>query len=328
MPTEIENATYAADMKAQYDTAAKRLLGNKEILARILINTIKEFCDMEPEDVAKLIEDEIAIGQVPADPGLTNAADTVSEEGKTGQRIVGMNTENAEINEGLIRFDIIFYVRMKDGVSQVIINVEIQKNIPSEYDILNRAIFYVCRLISSQKERDFVNTNYDDIKRVFSIWICMNTKENSMNYIHLVNDTLLGSHECGGNLDLINIILVSLAEELPSQDEGLYLHRFLGTLLSDSLVPVEKLSILETEFGVKTSSIEKGVNTMCNLSEGIEEKGIEKGIEKTIIAMHKKGYSVVQIADITEKSIDEINSIIKDNNVTDSPDKSTEMNLF
>lgn len=67
---------------------------------------------------------------------------------------------------------------------------------------------------------------------------------------------------------------------------------------------------------------------MCNLSEGIEEKGIEKGIEKTIIAMHKKGYSVVQIADITEKSIDEINSIIKDNNATDSPDKSTEMNLF
>lgn len=82
------------------------------------------------------------------------------------------------------------------------------------------------------------------------------------------------------------------------------------------------------EFGVKTSSIEKGVNTMCNLSEGIEEKGIEKGIEKTIIAMHKKGYSVVQIADITEKSIDEINSIIKDNSATDSPDKSTEMNLF
>lgn len=34
------------------------------------------------------------------------------------------NTENAEINEGLIRFDIIFYVRMKDGVSQIIINLE------------------------------------------------------------------------------------------------------------------------------------------------------------------------------------------------------------
>jgi hypothetical protein len=27
-------------------------------------------------------------------------------------------------------------------------------------------------MISSQKERDFVKTNYDDIKRVVSIWYC------------------------------------------------------------------------------------------------------------------------------------------------------------
>lgn len=30
-----------------------------------------------------------------------------------------------------------------------------QKDEPTEYHILNRAIFYVCRLVSSQKERDF-----------------------------------------------------------------------------------------------------------------------------------------------------------------------------
>lgn len=54
-----------------------------------------------------------------------------------------MDTENSEINEGMIRFDIIFYVRMKDGLSQIIVNVEAQKAEPSSYDILNRAIFYV-----------------------------------------------------------------------------------------------------------------------------------------------------------------------------------------
>ena len=32
---------------------------------------------------------------------------------------------------------------------------EAQKNEPNEYDILNRAIFYVSRMISSQKEKDF-----------------------------------------------------------------------------------------------------------------------------------------------------------------------------
>ena len=96
---------------------------------------------------------------------------------KNGERLVGFNTENEEINEGLVRFDIVFYVRMKDGLSQIIINVEAQKDEPKGYEILNRAIFYVSRLISSQKERDFENSSYDDIKRVYSIWVCMNMEE-------------------------------------------------------------------------------------------------------------------------------------------------------
>ena len=52
-----------------------------------------------------------------------------------------MNTENTEINEGTINFDIVFYVRMKDGLSQIMVNVEAQKDMPTEYHILNRAIF-------------------------------------------------------------------------------------------------------------------------------------------------------------------------------------------
>jgi len=48
---------------------------------------------------------------------------------------------------------------MEEGPAQIIVNIEAQKGIPSEYKILNRAVFYVCRLISSQKERDFVNTS-------------------------------------------------------------------------------------------------------------------------------------------------------------------------
>ena len=69
-------------------------------------------------------------------------------------------------------------------MSQIIINVEAQKDEPNGYDILNRAIFYVSRMISSQKERDFSNSNYNDIKRVYSIWVCMNMPENSLEHIH------------------------------------------------------------------------------------------------------------------------------------------------
>lgn len=90
---------------------------------------------------------------------------------------------------------------------------------PTEYNVLNRAIFYVSRLISSQKERDFVNTNYDDIKQVFSIWICMNMNQNCMNYVHLTNDRLLGSYEWEGKIDLLGIVLIGLSKELPEHEK-------------------------------------------------------------------------------------------------------------
>ena len=175
---------------------------------------------MNPKDVVQYIEGEPMIGMIPVEPGMTN-----TENQEKGQRIVGFNSENAELNEGLIRFDIVFYVRMKDGLSQMIINVEAQKDEPSNYDILNRAVFYVCRLVSSQKERDFVNTNYNDIRRVFSIWVCMNQDENSMGYVHLAYDKLIGEYQCKGRLDLLNIVMIGLSNELPEHDDKYELHR-------------------------------------------------------------------------------------------------------
>ena len=151
MDTEIKNAVSAADQDAQYDDRAKRLLGNKTILAHIPVKTVDEFKGMDPKEAVNYIEGEPFISVIPVEPGLTNA-----EKEEAGQRIVGFNTENMEINEGLVRFDIVFYVRMKDGLSQIIVNVEAQKDAPTEYNVLNRAIFYVSRLVSSQKERDFV----------------------------------------------------------------------------------------------------------------------------------------------------------------------------
>lgn len=102
MNTEIANAVNAAGDKAQYDTRVKRLLAQKSILAHILVKTVDEFKGMKPEDVVKYIEGEPSISVVPVEPGLANMEKTDA----TGQRIVGFNTENAEINEGLVRIGI------------------------------------------------------------------------------------------------------------------------------------------------------------------------------------------------------------------------------
>ena len=314
MNTEIANAVNAAGDKAQYDTRVKRLLAQKSILAHILVKTIDEFKGMKPEDVVKYIEGEPSISVVPVEPGLANMEKTDA----AGQRIVGLNTENAEINEGLVRFDIIFYVRMpsivgrKNGLSQIIVNIEAQKDEPTEYKILNRAIFYVSRLISSQKERDFVNTNYDDIKQVFSIWICMNMDDNSLSHIHLTKDEMLKPCNWKGNLDLLNIVLIGITNEIPEHDEKYEMHRLIGALLSSELKEQEKLDIIEHEYNIPTSQeFREDVRIMCNLSTGIEERATEKTSEKFILNMYKKGYTLDQIADVAETDVDEVEAIIK-----------------
>ena len=312
MNTEIANAVNAAGDKAQYDTHVKRLLAQKSILAHILVKTVDEFKGMKPEDVVKYIEGEPSISVVPVEPGLANMEKTDA----AGQRIVGLNTENAEINEGLVRFDIIFYVRMKNGLSQIIVNIEAQKDEPTEYKILNRAIFYVSRLISSQKERDFVNTNYDDIKQVFSIWICMNMDDNSLSHIYLTKDELLKPCNWKGNLDLLNIVLIGITNEIPEHDEKYEMHRLIGALLSSELKEQEKLDIIEHEYNIPISQeFREDVRIMCNLSTGIEERATERATEKTsekfILNMYKKGYTLDQIADVAETGVDEVEAIIK-----------------
>ena len=276
------------------------------------MKTVDEFKGMKPEDVVKYIEGEPSISVVPVEPGLANMEKTDA----TGQRIVGLNTENAEINEGLVRFDIIFYVRMKNGLSQIIVNIEAQKDEPTEYKILNRAIFYVSRLISSQKERDFVNTNYDDIKQVLSIWICMNMDDNSLSHIHLTKDEMLKPCNWKGNLDLLNIVLIGITNEIPEHDEKYEMHRLIGALLSGELKEQEKLDIIEHEYNIPISQeFREDVRIMCNLSTGIEERATERATEKTsekfILNMYKKGYTLDQIADVAETGVDEVEAIIK-----------------
>ena len=312
MNTEIANAVNAAGDKAQYDTRVKRLLAQKSILAHILVKTVDEFKGMKPEDVVKYIEGEPSISVVPVEPGLAN----MEKPDAAGQRIVGLNTENAEINEGLVRFDIIFYVRMKNGLSQIIVNIEAQKDEPTEYKILNRAIFYVSRLISSQKERDFVNTNYDDIKQVFSIWICMNMDDNSLSHIHLTKDELLKPCNWKGNLDLLNIVLIGITNEIPEHDEKYEMHRLIGALLSSELKEQEKLDIIEHEYNIPISQeFREDVRIMCNLSTGIEERATERATEKTsekfILNMYKKGYTLDQIAHVAETGVDEVEAMLK-----------------
>ena len=145
-----------------------------------------------------------------------------------------------------------------------------------------------------------------------------------MSHIHLTKEDLIGSYEWKGNLDLLNIIMIGLAKELPEHDETYELHRLLGALLSRELTVDEKLDIIGKEYDIPLEeNFRKDISTMCNLSQGVKEEGIaigrREGLEEgrreghaeLITKMYKNGLSIEQIASATDKTIEEVKTIIE-----------------
>ena len=109
--------------------------------------------------------------------------------------------------------------------------------------------------------------------------------------------------------------MIGITNELPEKDEKYELHRLICALLSNEIRKNQKFDILEKEYNIPVDTeLREDVSVMCNLSQGIEEKGIAIGEarkeEKIILNMHKKGFPLEQIALSTDKNIDDIKTII------------------
>lgn len=91
--------------------------------------------------------------------------------------------------------------------------------------------------------------------------------------------------------------------------------RLLGALLSETLREEEKLNILKNEYHIPMEkSIEEDVKVMCNLSEGIEERGIIKGrtelLKQQVRKKLAKGQCVEVIAEDLVEEVEVIQTIV------------------
>lgn len=103
----------------------------------------------------------------------------------------------------------------------------------------------------------------------------------------------------------------------------------LNMLLLDDLDPNDKTERLAKEFGIiVTPYLEKGVAEMCNLSEGIERRGEERGEllakKSAVLEMLKDGLSFEKIAQYTKLSLQAIEGIAKNSEVQRKAEKSSE----
>ncbi|MBQ7567854.1 hypothetical protein IJT17_03525 [bacterium] len=254
-----------------YDAACKRVLARKTILARIMKSCVAEFRDFDVDVIAdKCIDGMPQISQIPADPDATGAF------------IRGRGQERASTSEGSVFFDIYFdAVAPGTGEAvQLIINVEAQSNYYPGYPLVKRGVYYCARMLSAQKETVFRKSHYEKLRKVYSIWICTDVprrRQNTITGYELAERNYVGRVcEKTGNYDLITVVMVCLGHEGSSDYNGIL--KLLGTLLVSASSAEEKRRILRDEFAISADKgMDEEVLSMCNLSRGVEARGIKKG---------------------------------------------------
>ncbi len=276
--THLGNTIEAVDSaKTGYDKNVKEILADIQVLARIVKHTVAEVDKLSISEIMSCIDcGSIRIGTVPMNPGLTNA-----------ERIDSYQTEDSIPNEGYVTYDIRFMMAVASAALEIIINIEAQRTSDFKklgYHIENRIVFYLARLISSQKGINFVKSEYDNIKKVYSIWICMDAAddEDSISSISLKSECLFGKQCDFTELDKMCGMVIRIRNNENAAESRNRLIAMLEDVLSTQDGESKKRK-LEEKYDMKiTTELEGRFSSMCNLSEVVEERGIKKGMEQGI----------------------------------------------
>ena len=111
-----------------------------------------------------------------------------------------------------------------------------------------------------------------------------------------------GIREKRENYDLMTILLLCLGSAKDETENRAL--ELLNVLLSAEEKPEQKLRVLEHDFQIPVSQqFDKEVSQMCNLSQGILERGREEEKRETAITLFKMGMSIEKIAEAVRASI-------------------------
>ena len=294
----------------QYDKSIKKVLANKPILARILKFTVHELSTLSLQQIESCIDsNSVMLGQTFVEPGLSNP------------KIISKQLEDDISGEGRIVYDLRFVVNLPDGEkTKIIINVEAQRKSNPGYSIVNRGIFYAARLLSAQLNTEFTNNGsdsaqYDNMKKVYSIWICMDCPEDKKDSI--VSYSLKPEILYQGNnrlnidytYDYVSVVVVHLSGNPECSQNQLI--GMLDTLLSEMDVKTKKQKLQEEFQLPMTVEIDQEVSDMCNLSLGLWEEAVTKGKHEGMLLGEEKGRFEAKIESLRDMILDGFTTIDK-----------------
>lgn len=281
--TNLGESIDLADRQIKLDGHIKNVLAYKPVLARIFKETISECKDMQLEEIESCIEGDVLIEVVGLNPGTSNIS-----------KIEGKSQEDFVKDEGKVTFDLRTVLRIPSierGITvKLLVDVEAQKEDTPGYEISERAIFYCCRMISSQLSTEFTNSSadkvkYGNLKKVYSIWICTETSQIRANTIERYNIQRQvfpkKEEKFEPRYNLMEAIIVNISQNHDTEYSENELINFLTDLFNEELDSDKKISLLKNKYNLPTTTwFEREVADMTAYSAGLERKGIEKGIDK------------------------------------------------
>lgn len=111
-----------------------------------------------------------------------------------------------------------------------------------------------------QKEREFVKSDYGKMIKTYSIWICFNLEENCLNYLHMVNEPVL------------------------------------GTIFSSQLTATEKIELLnEKDKVIEEKNQGKEISDMFSFADMLVDQVMERGMEQGKRDLIKRKYEKVKV---------------------------------
>ena len=297
---ETINKITTSKQTTMYDHLCKMIIGNEEVLSRIIKAAVDEANHLSIGKIRRLIE------------GV-----------HVGNRIVNphfhlVDKKGFIKDEGMVYYDILCYidVRQEDGKNiRVYLNVEIQNNPYPGYSIITRGYAYVSRIVSEQWGSEYDDKNYDGMKKVYSLWIMPKAPKRKDGYMNVyeTNERII----CG-----------TTVEEKEIYDKGVILAIYLNKEHDELLTPLMvllnnvldykgKQRIIE-EYGLNTKKIESEVKDMCDLGKSIvlearnEVKQIERKekniahVKKIMIGLQMSFKEAINLLEIPEKEVKEI----------------------
>ncbi len=249
--------------RAASDSTFKYFVHKRYVLSRLLKDNLDELKDMSLDEIDKCLD-----------------------LGEDGDTVIGRETEYVSADEQKVILDSVFDIRVPGSGKEisVIVGVEGQNDPNPGYPLGKRAEYYLARMVSAQKGREFDGTNYSNLRKTYSIWCILDPRTSDKNTVvryRMVPERTFGTGDREPEtLDTFNVIMVNIGQ----YREGLPDALAIGSAMFSVMDNVQRRQLISERFNISIN--DEDLERLKDMNDVFQDKfdhglrvGEARGIE-------------------------------------------------